>query len=73
VNQVPELPEYPTPQEKKVIPAPTGIPNIPHPKQAAPLQKMISKMFKGPKMVKQRSIVGHKSRGPKKKNQVNFY
>jgi hypothetical protein len=69
---VPTLPVYPKPAERQPVTIPAGIPNMPHPKQAAPLQKMISKMFKGPHTQK-RSVVGKKSGHGRKKNQVAFY
>jgi hypothetical protein len=68
VSDVPELPKYPTPQERKPVTIPSGIPNTPHPKQSAPLQKLIGKMFKGPQ-----TKTGRKSKHGTKKNKVVFY
>jgi len=69
---IPTLPVYPKPKERQPATLPHQIPVLSHPKQGAPLQKLMSKMFKG-KMPK----VGLKQRSPKgprrRKNQVNFY
>ena len=68
---VPTLPTYPKPKPRPAATLPQSIPVLNHPKQGAPLQKLVGKMFKG-KMPK----IGlkHSPKGPRKrKNQVNFY
>jgi len=67
----PTLPTYPKPQPRPAATLPHSIPVLSHPKQGAPLQKMIGKMFKGkiPKVGLKRSPKGQR----KRKNQVNFY
>lgn len=58
-------PQFPTYQPPK-----TGVPLIPHPKQAAPLMKMMRQMMK-PKTAKR--IFSPRPKRSRKKDQVKFY